>query len=327
MSPTARRRFLIASGAGLAARVLPAYGQSRIPRIGLLTYAPGTFTDRYVSAFREGMKELGYEEGRSVAIDWCSGDLSRDRTERLADELIASKPAAIVAQGVAIRITAGRTKTITIICANSGDMVDAGFVKSLARPGGNVTGVQLLALDLVGKRMELLRELLPGAKQIAVIADPAHAGEHRERDVSIKAAERLGMQVSYHPARSYQEFDAALAAAHAEGAEALVFFPDAISNTRTEQGAAFALQHRLATVAGWSSYAEAGQLISYGPKVEASWRRLAHYADRILKGAKPETLPVEQPTALELVINLKTARALGINVPQSILLRADRVIE
>jgi putative ABC transport system substrate-binding protein len=327
MSATTRRRFVIASGAVLAAGALPAYGQSPVPRIGLLTYAPGTFTDRYVNAFREGMKELGYAEGRNIEIDWRRGDLSRETTERLADELIASKPAAIIAQGVAIRISVGRTKTIPIVCANSGDMVDAGFVKSLAQPGGNVTGVQLLALDLVGKRIELLKELLPGASRIAVIADPQHPGEHRERDVSIKVAEQLGMRVSYHPARSYQEFDAALAEAHARGAEALVFFPDAISNTRTAQGAAFALQHKLATVAGWSNYTEAGQLISYGPKLEASWRRLAYYADRILKGTKPEALPVEQPTVFELVVNLKTARALGINVPRSILLRADRVIE
>jgi putative ABC transport system substrate-binding protein len=327
MSATGRRRFLTASGAVLAASALAAYGQSRVPRIGLLTYAPGKFTDRYVHAFREGLTELGYEDGRNIVIDWRSGQLSRERTERLADELIASRPAVIVAQGVAIRVSMARTKTIPIVCANSGDMVEAGFVKSLAQPGGNVTGVQLLALDLAGKRMELLRELLPGARRIAVIADPAHGGEHRERDVSIKAAERLGMQVSYHPARSYQEFDAALAAAHAAGAEALVFFPDAISNTRTEQGAAFALQHKVATVAGWSNYVEAGQLISYGPHLEASWRRLAYYVDRILKGAQPETLPVEQPTVFELAVNLKTARALGINVPQSILLRADRVIE
>ena len=185
----------------------------------------------------------------------------------------------------------------------------------------------MLALELTAKRIQLLKELLPRARHIAVIADPGHAGEHRERDVSIKAADLLRMQVSYYPVKSFQEFDAALAAAHAAGVDAVVFFPDAISNSRTEQAASFALQHKLATIAGWANYAEVGQLISYGPKLEASWRRLAYFADRILKGAKPETLPVEQPTVFELVVNLKTARALGIDVPQSILVRADRVIE
>jgi len=327
VSASGRRRFLKASVATLIAGAFPAYSQSRMPRIGLLTYATGTFTDRFVRAFREGLKDLGYEEGRNIVVDWRSGDLSREKTERLADELIASKPALIVVQGSAIRIPASRTKTIPIVSATSGDMVDGGFVKSLAQPGGNITGVQLLALDLTGKRIELVRELLPGAKRIAVIADPGHAGEHRERDVSIKVADRLGMQVSYHPAKSFPEFDAALAAAHAAQVEALVFFPDAISNSRIEQGATFALRHKLATVAGWANFVEMGQLISYGPKLDFSWRRLADYADRILKGAKPETLPVEQPTVFELVVNLKTARALAIDVPQSILVRADRLIE
>ena len=327
VSASARRRFLMVSAAALVARSLPLHAQGRVPRVGLLTYAPGMFTEQYVGAFRAALKEFGYEEGRNIVVDWRSGEMSREKTERLADEMIASKPAVIVVQGSAIRIAAARTKTIPIVCANSGDMVDLGLVKSLANPGGNITGIQLLSLDLAGKRIELLKELVPGARRIAVIADPGHAGEHRERDVAIKAAQRLGMQVSYHPARNHQEFDAALAAAHAARVEALVFFPDAVTNTRVEQGAAFALQHKLPTVAGWENFVAAGQLISYGPKLGVTWRRLAYYVDRILKGASPATLPVEQPSAFELVVNLTTAHAIGIEVPQSILLRADRVIQ
>ncbi len=306
-----------------------AFAQSRpkIVRLGMLTYGISSFTEQYVQAFRDNMKTLGYVEGRNLAIDWRRAEFSRPATDRLAEELIASGPAVILAQGYAIRAVASRSKTIPTIGAFSGDMVDAGLVKSLAHPGGNVTGVQLLALELVGKRIELLKELLPRVARIAVIADPQHAGEHRERDVSLKAAERLGIKTSYHPAKNYEELDAALETARAAGAEALVLFPDSVTNSRTAQIAAFALKHRLATVAGWANYADAGQLVTYGPNLHASWARLAHYVDRILKGAAPATLPVEMPSVLELVVNLKTARALGIAVPRSILLRADRVVE
>jgi len=321
-----RRRFVTLIGSALAFPTL-ALGQSRVPQVGILTYGTGPHTDAYVRSFRSSMKALGYTEGRTLVIDWRRGELSRERTDRLADELIASAPDLLLGQGYATRALAARTKSIPIVCANSGDMVIAGLVKNLARPGTNVTGVQLLALDLAGKRMELLRELLPGLRSVAVIADPQHAGEHRERDVALKAAERLGMRVSYHPAKNFSDLDGALEAARADGADALMIFPDTVTNNRTVQVADFALKHRVPTVAGWANYAYAGQLIAYGPNLHASWERLAHYADRIIKGAKPADLPVEMPAVLELVVNLKTARALGINIPRSILLRADRVIE
>ncbi len=325
MSRNHRRQFLLSSAALLLAP--RARAQSRPPRIGILTYAPGPFTEQYVQAFREGMQERGYADGRDVLIERQFGQISRETTDRLAAELIERKPAVIVAQGYAIRAVAARTKTLPIVCAYSGDLADAGLVKSLAQPGGNVTGVQLLSLELAGKRIELLKELMPGLRRIAVIADPGHAGEHRERDVSLKAAERLGMQVTYHPAKNFAEIDSGLAAARAAGAEALVLFPDTITNNRTAHTAAFALQNKLATVAGWANYVDAGQLISYGPNLRESWKRLAYYVDRILKGASPASLPVEMPAVLELAINLGTARALGITVPPTILLRADRVIE
>ena len=322
-----RRNALLVLGAGMFCAPLRAFGQSRVPRVGILTYGIGPHTEAYVRSFLDSMKALGYAEGQTLVIDWRRGDLSRERTDLLATELIASAPDLLLAQGYATRSLATRTKSIPIVCANSGDMVDAGFVRSLARPGTNVTGIQLLALDLVGKRLELLQELLPGVKSVAVIADPQHAGEHRERDVALKAAERLGMRVTYHPAKNFSEIDAALEAAHTAGAEALMIFPDTVTNNRTVQVADFALKHRLLTVAGWANYAYAGQLISYGPNLHASWKRLAHYADRIIKGANPAELPVEMPAVLELVVNLKTAKALGVKVPHTILLRADRVIE
>ena len=307
--------------------MFPAHGQTRVPRVGLLTHGRSAALETRIQVFRDAMRAHGYEEGRNVRIEWNAGELKREVTDRLADELIAGRPDVIVALGYGIRAVAGRTKTIPIACIASGDLVDAGLVQSLARPGGNVTGIQLMALDLAGKRIELLKEIRPALKRLAVIADPGHAGEHRERDVSIKAADRLGIQSSYHPVKSFEEYDGALAAARDAGAEALVLFPDSITNGRTELTAAFALRHKIATVGGWDNYADAGQLITYGPNLRATWARIAHYVDRLIKGANPATLPVELPSVFEMVANLRTAKALGIVFPQSVLLRADRVIE
>ena len=322
-----RRTLLTGMCALVGTRVLPVNAQARVPRVAFLIYGRGAANESRIRTFRDGLKALGYVDGRNVLVDLRGGQLSREVTDRLATELVASKPDVIVAQGYAIRAAVARTKSIPIVCVFSGDLVEAGLVKSLARPGGNLTGIQLMALDLVGKRIELVKELLPKLARIAVIADPQHAGEHLERDVSLKAAARLGIQVSYHPVKSFEEYAAALPAARASGAEALVLFPDTITNNRTELTAAFALKHRLATVAGWDNYADAGQLISYGPNLRATWGRLAYYVDRVLKGADPATLPVELPAVFELVVNLGTARALGVTIPPSILLRADRVIE
>ncbi len=184
-----------------------------------------------------------------------------------------------------------------------------------------------MALDLVGKRIEILKEIALGVKRLAVFASPNHPGVHRERDVSITAAKQLGLSVAYYPVKDQQELDAGLATAQAAGADALVMFPDGVTNVGRERVAAFALQHKLPTVSGWDVYAIAGGLVTYGPNIRASYRHLASYVDRVLKGGAPATTPVELPTIFELVVNLKTARALGLKIPQSVLLRADRVIE
>jgi len=320
-----RRRFVALIGSALAAPL--ARAQKRVVRVGLLSYGIGVFTDQYMQRFRDSIAALGYVEGRDIRIELRRGEQLRATTDRLAAELLAGAPDLVLGQGYAIRALADRTKTIPILCAYSGDMVDAGLVKSLAKPGTNVTGIQLLALDLVGKRLELLRELLPGLRSVAVIADPQHPGEHRERDVALKAAERLGIRATYYPVRNFAELDVALSAAHASGDKALLLFPDSITNNSANQVAEFALRRGLATVADWANYADAGQLITYGPNLHAAWQRLAHYADRIFRGASPADLPVEMPSVLELVVNLKTASALGLRIPPAILLRADRVIE
>jgi putative ABC transport system substrate-binding protein len=306
---------------------LAAYGQTRVRRIALVTGAPERAIEEWFKAFREGLKDLGYLEGRNVTLDVRFGGVSREHTDRLVADAVASKPDVIIAQAGTVHAFAPLTKTIPVIAHYSGDLVDGGVVKSLARPGGNITGIQLMALDLVGKRIEILKEIVPAVRRLAVFASPNHPGVHRERDASIKAAKQLGLSVAYHPVTNQQELDAGLAAAQAAGADALVMFPDSVTVAGRERVAAFALQHKLPTVSGWDIFAVAGGLVTYGPNMRASWRHLASYVDRILKGADPGTLPVELPTIFELVVNLKTAKALGIKIPQSVLLRADRVIE
>jgi putative ABC transport system substrate-binding protein len=242
-------------------------------------------------------------------------------------EVIDEKPAVIVAHGYATRPVTRHTKTIPVVSGFSGDMVQAKLIASYAHPGGNITGIQFLAPELVGKRLELLKELLPHLNRVGVIADPGHAGEALERAASQTAADKLRIRMDYFPVKSFEEVDAGLESAHASGAQALVVFPDSTTFARREKIATFAIERHLPTISGWDVYAEAGMLMMYGPSLRACWSRTAYYVTRILKGANPAELPVEMPNTVEMIVNLKTAKALGINIPQSFLLRADRVIE
>ena len=309
--------------------VLPiaAYGQTQLKRAVFITGAPERTLEDWVKAFRGGMKDLGYQEGRNITLDFRYGGVSREHTDRLVADAVASKPDLIITQAGAAHAAAALTKTIPLVAIYSGDLVDGGLVKSLARPGGNVTGIQLMALDLVGKRIEILKEIVPPVKRLAVLASPNHPGVHRERDVSIAAAARLGLSVAYYPVKDQQELDAGLATAQSAGADALVLFPDGVTNLGRERIAAFALQHKLPSVSGWDVYAIAGGLVTYGPNMRASYRHLASYVDRVLKGADTATMPVELPTTFELVVNLRTARALGVKIPPTVMVRADRVLE
>ena len=306
----------------------PAFGQARVPRIALLTGSSGKAQEESIKALREGLSALGYQEGRNFTFDFRFGEFDRERTAKLTAEVIASKPDLLITQGAVLIAVAPLTKTVPVVAMFSGDMVDVGIIKSLARPGGNVTGIQYFAIDLVGKRIEILKEIVPALKRIAVIADPGHPVVHLERDAAMAAAKTLGLSATYFPVKNpKEELDAALAAARAAGAEALVMFPDAVTFQGRERIAGFALQHKLPTVSGWEAYATAGNLVTYGPNLRASWVHLASYVDRVLKGGDPATLPVELPRIVELIVNRKTANALGLKIPQSVLLRADRVIE
>jgi len=323
----ALRALLATLCASSGAWPLSAHAQQRVPRVSLVTGTPEASQAQNVKFFLEGMKDLGYVEGSNFVFERHFGNSSRERTQQLAVEAVAGKPDVILGQGFGGHFIAKLTKTIPLIAIYSGDMVEAGIANSLAHPGGNVSGIQLMMLDLVGKRIEVLKECAPRIKRLAVIASPTHPGVHSERDVSITAAKQLGIGVTYYPVDDLTQLDAALITAQSKGADSLVVFPDGVTFGGAERIAAFALKHKMPMVSGWDHFALVGGLVSYGPNLRATWRRGASYVVKVLKGTDPGTIPVELPTIFELVVNLKTARALKLKIPQSVLLRADRVIE
>jgi len=279
-------------------------------------------------AFRDGLRDLGYVEGRNLIIDARWGEGSNERLEQLAVELVKSKPDVIVTQGGPAThpvIRAGAT--MPVVFGYSGDPVEAGVVSSLARPGRNFTGVTFLSFDLVGKRLELLKEVMPGLKRLAILANPQHPGEQGELRASRAAGEALGLSFQYFQAENAAQLEDALAAMLKSRSEAVDVFPDALMVRNSERIAEFATKNLIPVISGWAQFAEGGNLMSYGPNLRDTYRQLATYVDKIAKGAKPADLPVELPASIELVVNLKTAKALGIKIPQSILARADRVIE
>jgi putative tryptophan/tyrosine transport system substrate-binding protein len=322
-----RRKTLSSLLAIGVANALPAIAQSAQFRIGWIS--PTTAADGvlFLDALRRGLRALGYVEGGNIRIDTYWGDNSSPRIEQHAGELVASHPHVIVAQGPTALVVRRATATIPVVFGFSGDPVEGGLVESLRRPGRNLTGISFLTLELVGKRIELLKETLPDVKQIAVIANPQHAGDQVERRVTQVAARALGLSLEYFEARNGAELVEALTAIEKTRCDAVMLFPVQFVISNRERIAAWSIKHRLPTISGWAQFAEGGNLLTYGPNLVDSYARLAVYVDRILKGATPADLPVELPTRVELVVNMKTANALGLKIPQSVLLRADRVIE
>ena len=297
---------------------------AEVRRIGFLQAA--AFPSGFDGILWEGLRDLGYVEGRNLVFERRTGD-GPARLAELAADLVRLKVEIIVTPGTAVWAAKGATETVPIVFSISGDPIEAGFVKSLGRPGGNMTGITWLAFDLVGKRLELLKEAAPRASRVAVLANPAHPGERRELRETEQTARAVGATVQYHQVKTTADFHTAFDAILGDTANALLVFPDSVTLAHRRQLAEFAVKHRLPSVFGWREYAEAGGLLSYGPNRLETARRLAVYVDRILKGAKPADLPVEQPAKFELAINLKTAKALGLEIPQSLLLRSDQVLE
>jgi putative ABC transport system substrate-binding protein len=303
--------------------------RSTIHRIGWFSLGAPEHADTspYFEAFRAGLRDLGHVEGRNLTIEarWARGD--PDRAVELVKDLMRLDVAAIVTQGAAIRVVRPLAASMPVIFALSADPEKAGLVDSLARPGRNFTGVTLMSYELNAKRLELLKEVFPAASRVTLLSNPEHAGEHIELEVSRKAAGALGLTIQYVPVRAAQELDPAFMAIAKEGADAIIVLPDALVMQHRSRIIEFAMKQRIPAVSGWPAFAKSGGIISYGPNMLEAFRGVARSVDKVLRGANPAEVPVEQPTKFELVVNVKAARAIGFTLPSFLVARADEVIE
>jgi ABC-type uncharacterized transport system substrate-binding protein len=318
----------------LFALCFPAEAQqpTKIPRIGYLGATSPSTSSARIEAFRQGLRELGYVEGKNIVIEWRHHEGKLDRLPALAAELVRLKVDIIVTVGPpAARAAKEATVTIPIVMMQIGDPVGSGFVASLARPGGNMTGLSSLAPELSGKRLELLKEIVPNLSRVAVFGtstDPDNAQSLREVERAAKALKVKLQYLDIRDTKDPKEIETAFRAASKERAEAvLMMVSGPIANAHRTKILDLAVKNRLPVIYPTPATVEAGGLMSYGVNVDDLTRRAATYVDKILKGAKPADLPVEQPTKFELVVNLKTAKQIGLTIPPNVLARADRVIK
>jgi putative ABC transport system substrate-binding protein len=328
-----RRTFLAGSGAVLLAAPFAAEAQqaAKIARIGWLATINLAASPHLPEAFRQGLRDLGYVEGRNVVIEYRSAEGKLEGLPTLAAELVALKVDVILAPTILAAVAAKQTTwTLPIVFDAATDPVGSGLVTSLARPGGNVTGLSILAPELVGKCLELLKQADPGVSRVAVLWQPGGLGERTEKD-QLKEAEvaarALGVRLQFVEARGPADFDRAFSDMTRARAGALTVLLSPMLFNERRRLADLAAKNRLPAVYQLREFVDAGGLMAYGANVVDLYRRAATYVDKILKGAKPADLPVEQPSKFELVINLKTAKALGLTIPQSVLGRADEVIQ
>jgi putative ABC transport system substrate-binding protein len=314
-----------------SARAFPAEAQqpTRIPRIGYLSSGSGAADLPRAEAFRQGLRDLGYVEGKNIAIDYRRAEGKLNRLPDLAADLVAMKVDVIVTGGnSAIRAAKNATTAIPIVMPHTADPVGDGFVVSLARPGGNITGLTSAAgYELSGKRLELLKETIPKADRVAVLRDPANIGTAQSLKATEAAARSLKVHVESLEVRNSKDFEGVFQAAATKHVDALIVLAGGLFNSHQSRIVNLASKSRLPAMYSEREYVLVGGLVSYATNIEDLYRRAATYVDKILKGAMSADLPVEQPTKFELVINLKTAKQIGLTIPPNVLARADRVIK
>jgi putative ABC transport system substrate-binding protein len=325
-----RREVLIVLGAGALAwaGAVRAQAPPTVRRIGVLSgFSPSVDAPSYQELLL-ALRHLGWVEGKNISIEYRYADGSHGRLPDLAADLVRLKVDVIVTTATSDALAAQKaTRAIPIVMVAAGDPVANGLVESLARPGGNVTGLSQTLQELGGKRLELLKEMVPKLSRVAVLWNPQSASATLNWKENQQPARQLGIQLHSLEVRSPNELDKAFEAATRAGAGALAILPDPVISTNLKRIVDFAAKSRLPSIYQWSEFADVGGLVTYGTDRADLFRPAATYVDKILKGTKPGDLPVEQPTKVELVVNLKTAKALGITIPPSVLVRADRVIE
>lgn len=326
----ARRRLLLGLGLGTIAPAFPLFAQPKIARIGILSARSRPTPQNpelFWGSFVEGMRELGYVEGKNLLIEWRYAHGKRERLADLAAELVRLKPAVIVTHGTPAEAVKRATSSIPVVVTSFDDAVRDGFAKSLARPGGNFTGMSLLSSDLGAKYVELLRLMLPEVSQFALLLDPGLSYHSVVLKNARAAAQTMGIQILPVQARNLEEVERGFETMARERIKAVILPASSLSAMYVRQIAELALRHRISMMGVGRPQAVAGSLIIYGADIGDTYRRAAVYVDKILKDAKPGDLPIEQPTRFELVINRKTAKALGVTIPRELLMRADEVIE
>ena len=329
-----RREFLRAATVagtagflGLGSEAAQAQQPARIHRIGILSPVSGSVLSARVEAFRQRLRELGYLEGKNIVIEYRYADGKRERVPDLAAELVRLKVDVIVTIGPGATLAAKKASgTIPIVFAGASDPLGTGIVSSLAQPGGNITGLSLMVPDLDGKRLELLKEAVPKVARVAFLWQPGGRRNLRLTEMEA-AAKALGLKLLSLPVRSLDDFEGAFARAKKERAQALITTTGERINTQLRRVLDFAANNRLPAIYHYSEFVEAGGLMSYGPDNTDIWRRAADFVDKILKGAKPADLPVEQPMKFEFIVNLKAAKQIGLTIPPNVLVRATKVIQ
>ncbi len=327
-----RRKIIVALGASVLTAPLPCFAQpqGKVWRVGFLSTRHVDFvdTDSYYGPFRQGMRELGYVEGKNLMIEWRSAEGNEERLPGLASELVNLKVDVIVATNTSAASAAQKaTTTLPIVMGNISDPVGSGFVRSLARPAGNMTGLSSMSTNVSPKQLEMLLTMVPKLSRLAVLVNPTNISSLPRLEIIQAEAQKRGVKILRMDARTPQEIDDAFSSMSKQRAGAIIVLLNSLFNQQKNQIAELTTKHRLPCMAGDRIYPEAGVLMSYGTSMAGQFRRATFYVDKILKGAKPADLPIEQPTIFELIINGKTAKALGLKIPQSLLITAEMVIE